>query len=80
MAKYWGLRGSKLNAAIWGVSCFCIMIFGYNQAVAGGLLTTPSFQEQFPEIDTINATGPEEAHRAQIQGLEPIHTTAWFSD
>ena len=53
MQRYWGLKGSGLNAAIWGLSCFCIMIFGYNQAVAGGVLTTKSFQAQFPEINTI---------------------------
>lgn len=32
------------------------MCFGYNLAVAGGLLTMPSFIEQFPKMDTVNNT------------------------
>lgn len=44
------------------------MIFGYNQAVAGGVLTTVSFQRQFPEMDTIDTTGAEQHHNATIQG------------
>ena len=68
MKRYWGLQGSGLNAAIWGLSCFCIMIFGYNQAVAGGVLTTVSFQRQFPEMDTIDTKGAQQHHNATIQG------------
>ena len=68
MQHYWGLRGSKLNAAIWGVACFCIMIFGYNQAVAGGVLTTESFQSQFPQMDTIHTTGAQQKYNSTIQG------------
>ena len=68
MQHYWGLRGSKLNAAIWGVACFCIMIFGYNQAVAGGVLTTESFQSQFPQMDTIHTTGAQQKYNSTTQG------------
>ena len=68
MQRYWGLRGAKLNAAIWALACFSIMIFGYNQSVAGGVLTTVSFQRQFPQMDTIDAKGAEEKHKATIQG------------
>lgn len=74
MQRYWGLRGSKLNAAIWGLACFCIMIFGYNQAVAGGVLTTESFQRQFPQIDTIDTTGSQEKYNSTIQG-ECLHSS-----
>ncbi|KAK5172248.1 uncharacterized protein LTR77_003886 [Saxophila tyrrhenica] len=68
MQPYFGLRGSKLNAAIWALACFCIMIFGYNQAVAGGVLTSESFQKQFPQMDTVDTEGAEKKHNATIQG------------
>ena len=47
---------------------FAIMIFGYNQAVAGGVLTTASFNRQFPEMDVIDATGPQKHYNSTIQG------------
>lgn len=68
MQKYWGLRGRKLHAGIWAISCVCTITFGYNQAVAGGVLTTESFQRQFPSINTINVEGAEKARRATLQG------------
>lgn len=68
MQKYWGLRGRGLHAGIWIISCICTITFGYNQAVAGGVLTTKSFQHQFPSIDTIDAEGAEKANRATLQG------------
>lgn len=56
--RFWGLRGSRLNlATIWMVVCPAYMCYGYNQAVAGGVLTLESFVKVFPEIDTINTTG-----------------------
>lgn len=68
MKRYLGLTGSKLNAAIWGVSCFAVMIFGYNQAAAGGVLTTLAFNEEFPKMDTLNTTGAQKHHNSLIQG------------
>lgn len=44
------------------------MIFGYNQASAGNIVTLPSFYNQFPEINTVTSTGAEENHKATIQG------------
>ena len=68
MGNYFGRSGRKLTRAIWAVSCLTGMVFGYNQAVAGGVLTTRSFQQQFPQIDTVNVKGAEQQHRATIQG------------
>ncbi|EED12169.1 MFS sugar transporter, putative [Talaromyces stipitatus ATCC 10500] len=55
MAPFMGLRGSRLNVAtILLVVLPAYMCFGYNLAVAGGLLTMPSFIEQFPKMDTVH--------------------------
>jgi hypothetical protein len=68
--RFWGLRGSRLNlATIWMVDCPAYMCYGYNQAVAGGVLTLESFVKVFPEIDTINTTGVQNKFNSNIQGL-----------
>jgi hypothetical protein len=79
MGRYWGLRGKKLSAAIWTVSMFAIMIFGFNQAVAGGLLALESFNREFPQMDTVDTTGHTQSHNSTIQGmLLSLHTTRWW--
>lgn len=42
--------------------------FGYNNAVAGGLLSLPSWVETFPQIDTTNTTGDVKAENSRLQG------------
>lgn len=42
--------------------------FGYNNAVAGGLLSLPSWIETFPQIDTTNTTGVAKADSSRLQG------------
>lgn len=42
--------------------------FGYNNAVAGGLLSLPSWTETFPQIDTANTTGVVKADNSRLQG------------
>lgn len=37
-------------------------------SVAGGLLTLPAFNSQFPRMDTINTTGAVKAENSTIQG------------
>ena len=69
MPKFWGLRGKGLAAAVWGLSMFAIMSFGYNQAIVGGVLTSPLFNQQFPQIDVVNTTGAKQEHNSTIQGL-----------
>ncbi len=71
MPRFMGLRGSKLHAAIWAEACVCVSIFGYNQAAAGGVLTTESFNKQFPRMDTIDTTGAKKRNNATIQGTGP---------
>lgn len=69
MAPFFGLRGSKLHLAIWVEACFGVMIFGYNQASAGGVLADTTFNLQFPRMDTISTTGSQQKENARIQGL-----------
>ncbi|KAJ7102541.1 putative MFS sugar transporter [Mycena belliarum] len=69
MQNYFGLRGESLNAAlIWAVIMPAYLLFGYNNAVAGGLLDLPAWVELFPQIDTVNTTGAKQAHNSRIQG------------
>lgn len=68
MAKYFGLRGRRLEQAIiWTVILPTYILFGYNNAVAGGLLSLPSFVETFPRIDTLNTTGATKANNSRVQ-------------
>lgn len=68
MPRFWNLRGSKLHFAIWAEAFFGVMIFGYNQASAGGVLANKTFNLQFPRIDTISTTGSQQKYNATIQG------------
>ncbi|KAL1637051.1 hypothetical protein SLS58_009491 [Diplodia intermedia] len=45
------------------------ILFGYNQAGLGGLLTEKDWVKTFPEIDTVNTEGAEKSHNSTIQGL-----------
>lgn len=54
------LRGPRLSAAVWAISCFCVIIFAYNAAVVGGVLGVVSFQRQFPQMDTIGTSTSRE--------------------
>ncbi|KAJ6086378.1 general substrate transporter [Penicillium sp. IBT 16267x] len=66
---YFGLRGQSLNkATILLVTLPSFMAYGYNQSVAGGLLTLRAFANQFPQMDTIFTSGAERAYNAKIQG------------
>ncbi|KKY17386.1 putative mfs sugar transporter [Phaeomoniella chlamydospora] len=63
-------RGHALNLAqIALVVAPSFVLFGYNQAGVGGLLSLDSWVETFPEIDTVNTSGAKESHNATIQGL-----------
>jgi hypothetical protein len=76
MRQYLGLKGRSLHAAIWAESCFLIIIFGYNQAAAGGVLTHKSFRKQFPTIDVIDAPKPRKEHQSTIEGsVLPTHAS-----
>jgi hypothetical protein len=65
MATSKGLRGRKLSLAVWGVAMWAIIISGFNQASAGGVLGNPLFLKQFPQLNT---AGPDSQHKSTIQG------------
>lgn len=71
MKKYMGLRGSRIITAalvlIVGPAYTC---FGYNQGVAGNVLTLQSFVHTFPAIDSINTSGAQERHNSTVQGMK----------
>ena len=69
VSKFYGLRGQTLNTfIIWAVICPAYILFGWNNALLGGLLTLDSWIETFPRIDTLNTTGDQKAENARIQG------------
>lgn len=45
------------------------ILFGYNQAGIGGLLSEADWNKTLPEIDTINTEGAVKSHNSTIQGL-----------
>jgi hypothetical protein len=68
MARHFGLRGQALERAlIWAVILPSYVLFGYNNALAGGLLSLPSFVATFPRIDTLNTTGDTKTSNARVQ-------------
>lgn len=44
------------------------ILFGYNQAVLGSLLSLKSWVEVFPEIDTLDTAGAQKSHNSISQG------------
>jgi len=69
MAKYLGFRGKALShAMIWILIMPAYLLFGFNNGVAGGLLSMPAFVKQFPRTDTVNTTGDLKTHNSRIQG------------
>ncbi|KAI0120955.1 general substrate transporter [Xylariales sp. AK1849] len=64
------LRGSALSRLqIALVVCPSFILFGYNQAGIGGLLTESDWVKTFPEIDTVNTTGAEKSRKSTLQGF-----------
>ena len=49
-------------------ACFGVMIFGYNQSAAGGVLSDSTFNLQFPRMDTLFTTGALKKENSRIQG------------
>ncbi|OJJ49283.1 hypothetical protein ASPZODRAFT_59898 [Penicilliopsis zonata CBS 506.65] len=74
MARFYGLRGTKLNVMIGFIAGLDFLLFGYDQGVMGSLLTLSSFANQFPEINTTSAgevglTASEKSFRSTVQGV-----------
>lgn len=73
LKPYLGLRGNALlRAAVMLVVGPTFTCYGYNMSVAGGLLTLPAFNLQFPRMDTITTHGALQHENSQIQGMSPI--------
>ncbi|KAF2029602.1 hypothetical protein EK21DRAFT_29935, partial [Setomelanomma holmii] len=66
MARFFGLRGTRLTSAISAICGLCFLCYGYAQGVMGGLLTVPAFLERFPEVDIVNSSS---YHDAWVTGL-----------
>lgn len=65
-----GMRGIKLNWAIGFAASAGFLLFGYDQGVLGSLYTLPSWNAQFPEIDTAKIDGQSATSTAAVlQGL-----------
>ncbi|SPO23150.1 probable sugar transporter [Ustilago trichophora] len=62
-----GLRGIKLNWAIGFAASAGFLLFGYDQGVLGSLYTLPSWNSQFPTINTSGQSPTSNA--AVLQGL-----------
>ncbi|KAI0475287.1 general substrate transporter [Xylariaceae sp. FL0804] len=65
-----GLRGqalSRLHVALIVAPAF--VLFGYNQAGLGGLLTEEDWVRTFPQIDTVNTTGAAKSANSTLQGF-----------
>lgn len=77
LKPYLGLSGNALiRAAVWLVVCPTFTCYGYNMSVAGGLLTLPTFNDQFPRMDTINTEGALKQENSNIQGQFQIKNLA----
>ncbi|SCV50645.1 related to sugar transporter [Fusarium fujikuroi] len=67
--SFFGLRGRKLQMAqIWAVILPCYLLFGYNNSIAGGFLSLPSWVETFPALDTVHTKGAIKDHNSTLQG------------
>lgn len=65
-----GLRGHNLSLAqLFLIVAPSFILFGYNQAGVGGLISLKDWVKTFPEIDTVNTTGATKSHNATIQGV-----------
>lgn len=67
---YLGFTGHALSVVQMAlVVCPAFILFGYNQAGLGGLITTEDWTKTFPEIDTIHTSGAEKKTKSTLQGL-----------
>ncbi|KAL1859769.1 hypothetical protein VTK73DRAFT_7446 [Phialemonium thermophilum] len=51
MAKYLGLRGSKLVALVTLCTSMGFVLIGYDNGLYGGIVANPQFQESFPAVE-----------------------------
>ncbi|KAH7072216.1 general substrate transporter [Paraphoma chrysanthemicola] len=64
-----GLTGKTLQTAqLLLVVLPAFVLFGYNQSGVGGLLSLRDWNDHFPQINTVDATGAEKSHKSTLQG------------
>lgn len=67
MQKYLGMRGQALNAAqIYMLIMPAYLLFGFNNAVAGGVDSEASFVKTFPRINTATTKGAQETNNSRV--------------
>lgn len=65
-----GLTGKALSTLqVTLIVAPAFILFGYNQAGIGGLLTLSDWTKTFPEIDTVHATGADKSAKSTLQGF-----------
>ncbi|KAI1498603.1 general substrate transporter [Biscogniauxia marginata] len=65
-----GLQGEALaRLQIAFIVAPAFVLFGYNQAGIGGLLTEEDWVATFPQIDTVNSEGTEKSSKSTLQGF-----------
>lgn len=68
--KYFGLQGQALSILqIALIVAPSFILFGYNQAGIGGLLSEEDWVATFPEIDTVHSEGSEKSAKSTLQGF-----------
>lgn len=68
--KYFGMQGNALSIIqIALIVAPAFILFGYNQAGIGGLLSEDDWVKTFPEIDTVNSEGSEQSSKSTLQGF-----------
>ncbi|KAH8879050.1 general substrate transporter [Thozetella sp. PMI_491] len=68
--KYFGLKGRGLEILQTAlVVAPSFVLFGYNQAGIGGLLTEDDWVATFPGIDTVHSTGEDKSRKSTLQGF-----------
>ncbi|TGO34046.1 hypothetical protein BHYA_0215g00240 [Botrytis hyacinthi] len=80
MTKFFGLRGQALHRAmLWAVIMPAYVLFGYNNAVAGGLLSLPAWIKTFPELNTLTVIGTQKTNNSRLQGtVVALYTLGCF--
>lgn len=65
---YLKLRGQSLTTALGLLGATGFILQGYDQGLMNGLITLPTFYNQFPQTNAITTTGSAKSHASTIQG------------